>query len=126
MSEVPQDIPYLKLSSTELITPVVTQSTDGLWATYEVVNIGTAPTTNEDLVFATAVYSNTQIFNAEHRFDNPVLPPNGGSHRGTVHVHGDHLKVNGDWELIIAISAKGIGQGFTDEARLPFQVDVGS
>jgi hypothetical protein len=77
-------------------------------------------------VFATAVYSNTQIFNAEHRFDNPVLAANGGSHKGTVHVHADHMRVNGDWELVIAIPAKGIGQGFTDEVRLPFKVDVGS
>jgi hypothetical protein len=126
MSEAPQDIPLLKLSGAQLASPEVTPSTDGLWATYEVTNIGTAPTTHEDMVCASAIYSNTQVFNAEHHFDNPVIAPNGGSHRGTVHVHADHMKINGDWELWIAIPNKGIGQGYIDEITLPFKVNVGN
>jgi len=124
MSEEPTDIPLMEFVSTELITATVTHDTNGLWATYEVVNMGTAPTDREDLVMAAVIYQGTQLHSAEHRFDDPVLAPNGGSHKGSIHIHPEHLPIDGDWELYIAIPNKGIGEGFRCDARYPFKVAI--
>jgi hypothetical protein len=125
VSEAPHDIPYMKFVSTEVITTTVTPTTDGLWATYEVVNIGTAPTTIDDIVIGAACFQGAQVHTAEHRFDNPVIAPNGGSHRGSLHFESHIVGVNGDWELYFGIPAKEYGGGFIDEARLPFKVELG-
>lgn len=125
VSEVPHDIPYLKFSATEVVTTRVTEATNGLWATYEIVNIGTAPTTAEDMVIGAACFQGTQVHTAEHHFDNPVIAANGGSHKGTLHFEAHTVGINGDWELYFGIPAKEIGGGFIDDSRLPFKVDLG-
>lgn len=126
MSEAPKDIPLLKFGSTELVTATVTHDTNGVWGQYEVVNMGTAPTDKDDMVIAAVIFQNNQLHTAEHHFDDPVIEPNGGSHKGSINIRPEHLAFDGDWELYIGIPNKGIGQGFRDEARYPFKVELHS
>jgi hypothetical protein len=116
MSEAPQDIAYLKFTSSEIVTPAVTPKTLGVWARYEVVNIGTAPTTDEHDMSWGVAYSGAEIFGDFHKLD-PPLAANGGSYQGTIHVGPEHLQFEGDWELVIQCDL-----GINDSVHLPFTV----
>lgn len=120
MSEMPQDIPYLKITSSEMVTPAVTPATLGVWARYEVVNIGTAPTDHDHDVSWAVGFSGAQIFGDVHKFDSPVAA-NGGSYQGAIHVGPEHLQFEGEWELVIQCDL-GINQGISDAVHLPFTV----
>jgi len=120
VAEMPQDIAYLKITSAELVTPAVTPSTLGVWARYEVVNIGTAPTDADHDVAWAVGYSGAAMFTGEHDFDPPVAA-NGGSYQGTIHVGPEHLQFEGDWELVIQCDL-GINKGISDSVHLPFTV----
>jgi hypothetical protein len=120
MDEEAQDIPYLKIISAEVVTPVVTAETMGVWGTYEVVNIGTAPTTHEDSVTVFVCYQGAQIHYISHEFD-PVVEANGGSREGNFHCNFDALPYPGDWELTVQIN-RGINKGTSDAVNIPFQV----
>jgi hypothetical protein len=122
MSEAPQDIAYLKFTASEIVTPHVTPSTLGVWATYEVVNIGTAPTDGDHDVTWGAGFMGAAMPGAEgsHKFD-PPLEANGGSYRGTINIAPEHLQFEGDWELVIQCDL-GINKGISDSVHLPFTV----
>jgi len=122
MSEVPHDISYVKILKVELLTPAASEHSQGLWGEYEVVNIGTAPTTDGDVVAAAVCFSGTVIHSKEHRLDNPVLEPNGGSFKGTFHFPWDQLPYGGDWELVLQVDRPGIGET-SDAEHHPFTVD---
>jgi hypothetical protein len=124
MSEMPPDISYVKfVRDPEIMTPVVNEATQGVWARYEVVNIGTAPTTGADVVSLAVCFSGTVIHDQEHALDNPVLDANGGSYQGTVHFGLDDLRFPGEWEMVIQVNRPGSGQGISDVAHLPFTVE---
>jgi hypothetical protein len=120
MDEEAQDMPYLKFLSAEVVTPVVTVETAGVWGTYEVVNIGTAPTTREDSVTAFVSYRGAQIHYVTHEFE-PVVEANGGSRKGNFHCGFEALPYPGDWELSLQIN-RGINKGISDVVTIPFQV----
>jgi hypothetical protein len=123
MSEELEDICYVKFVSTEIVTPVANDATQGLWATYEVVNIGTAPTDHEHSVAVGPCFSNTSIGDGrDHRLDDPILEANGGSYKGTVHFPMDELPWEGDWELSFMVCV-GVNKGISDSASLPFKVE---
>jgi hypothetical protein len=120
VSEAPQDIAYLKITSSEVVTPHVTPSTLGVWARYEVVNIGTAPTDHDQDVSWGAGFSGAEIAGGSHQFD-PPLEANGGSYSGTIQIGPEHLQFEGDWELVIQCDL-GINKGISDSVHLPFTV----
>src|SRR4051794_10770500 len=117
MDEEAQDMPYLKFLSAEVVTPLVTVETAGVWGTYEVVNIGTAPTTGEDSVRAFVSYQGAQIHYVTHEFD-PVVEANGGSRKGNFHCAFDGLPYPGDWALSVQIN-RGIDKGISDVVTIP-------
>jgi hypothetical protein len=122
MSEAPQDIAYVKLTSSQVVTPEVTPTTQGVWAEYEVVNIGTAPTDHDHDISWGVAYMGAQMFGDSHQFD-PALEANGGSYKGAVHVGMEHLQFEGDWELVIQCDL-GINKGISDSVHLPFKVSL--
>ncbi len=117
---VAPDICYLKFTSSEILTPAVSPKTLGVWARYEAVNIGTAPTDDDHDASWGVAFSGTQVFGDTHKFDPPIAP-NGGSYQGTIHVGPEHLQFAGDWELVIQFDL-GINQGISDAVHLPFTV----
>jgi hypothetical protein len=121
MSE-PEDICYVKFLSTEVVTPVANDATQGVWAKYEVVNVGTAPTDHEHSVSVAVCFSNTVIHDRDHRLDSPTLEPNGGSYEGTVHFPLDELPWVGEWEMVFQVN-QGINRGISDSAHVPFAVE---
>jgi hypothetical protein len=125
MSETPQDISFVKfLDTPQLVTPVVTEASQGLWATYDVVNVGTAPSTAEDSVSAAVTYQGAVVQQTEQRFDNPVLEANGGSHRGNIHVPFETFQYEGQWQLIVQVNRPGYNQGISDAETLGFTVEL--
>jgi hypothetical protein len=120
MSEAPQDIAYLKITSSEILTPHVTPSTHGVWARYEVVNIGTAPTDHDHDIGWGVSYQGAQVTSDLHTFE-PPLEANGGSYQGTINIGPEHLQFEGDWELFVQCNL-GINQGISDSVNLPFTV----
>jgi hypothetical protein len=120
MDETAQDIAYLKIVSAEVVTPVATAETLGVWGTYEVVNIGTAPTSHDDSVTVFVCYQGAQIHYVTHEFD-PVVEANGGSRAGNFHCAFDALQYPGEWELTIQINRR-INQGISDAITIPFTV----
>lgn len=117
---MPADIAYVKFVSNENLTAAVTPSTQGCWARYEVVNIGTAPTDDEHTIGYGVSLEGTVMYTETHRF-SPPLEPNGGSYQGTIHIAPDHLRFEGNWELWIQCDL-GINKGISDEVSMPFTV----
>jgi hypothetical protein len=120
VAEMPENICYLKITSAEVVTPVVTPATLGLWARYEVVNIGTAPSDHDHDVSWGVAFSGTEIHGDNHQFDPPI-EANGGSYQGNVHVRPEYLQFEGQWELVIQCDL-GINRGISDSVHLPFMV----
>ncbi len=121
-----KDIPFVKFTGDpEVLTPSITAGKD-FYASYEVVNMGTAPTTAKDQVWGSAIIYNTVVNQAHRDLDNPVLAPNGGSHKGMCHIPGWKLAA-GDWQIDFAVT-NAAGQD-ADEAKASFTVlprDTGS
>jgi hypothetical protein len=115
-----RDIPLVKFTSSEMVTPAVTPETQGAWARYEVINMGTAPTDHDHNLSWGAAFSGTVLAEDTHDFA-PPLEPNGGTCSGAIHVPPDKLAFEGDWELVIQLDL-GVNQGISDVVHLPFTV----
>jgi hypothetical protein len=122
MSEEIEDIPYVKFLSTEVLTPVANEATLGVWGEYEIVNIGTAPTTGELSVTVFIGHSGATWKYQSRDLDDPVLDANGGSYKGTVHFPLDQLPWPGDWDMGFQVNL-GINKGISDHVGVPFKVE---
>ena len=122
MTETLEDICYVKfLGTPECVTPVVTEATQGVWGTYEIVNIGTAPTTGEHSVSVFISYQGAQWRDRTHDLDNPVLEANGGAFQGTAHFPMEDLPWPGEWYMTFQVN-RGVNEGITDVVHVPFTV----
>lgn len=122
MSEAVEDISYVKFLSTEVVTPVANEATHGVWGTYEIVNIGTAPTDGEHSVSVFIGYSGAQWRDSTRDLNDPVLDANGGSYRGTAHFPLEDLPWAGEWQMSFQVN-RGVNQGITDVVHMPFTVE---
>lgn len=123
MTETVEDIALVKfLGTPEVVTPVANEATHGVWARYEIVNMGTAPTDGELSVSVHLCYSNAQVTYQSRNLDDPVLEANGGSYQGTVHFPLDQMPWPGDWEMGFQINL-GINKGISDSVDVPFTVE---
>jgi hypothetical protein len=117
-----EDIPFLKFLSAEVLTPTVSPRTLGVWARYDIVNMGTAPSTDEIDVSWGLGHSGAIFAEGRHKFDPPVAA-NGGSYNGTINMEGHHMQFAGDWVLEIQIDL-GMNKGISDSVTLPFTVEL--
>ena len=122
MTETVEDIALVKfLGAPEVLTPEANEATHGVWGRYEIVNLGTAPTTGELSVTAFVCYSNAVVKYQSRDLDDPVLEANGGSYQGTVHFPLDDLPWPGDWAMDFQINL-GTNKGISDGCSVPFRV----
>ena len=83
-----RDIPFVKFVGTPtMITPTVALNEE-VWASYDIANLGGAPTTGRDQVWCSVVTHGFVHEQQHHDLDQPVVGPDGASHHGTVHVRG--------------------------------------
>lgn len=114
-------VPLVKFSG----TPVVATPLDNgaaFHAAYEVVNMGTAPTTAQDEVWCSVMFQNAMVHQDKLNLDNPVVEANGGSHKGSVRFDGHYFKMAGDWEAWFSIT--NAANENADEATVPFKVEA--
>ncbi len=112
-------IPLVKFSGTPQVNTPLAAGADFL-AVYEVVNMGTGPTTSADDVWCSVAMQNSVVHQAQFKLDSPPLEANGGSHTGSVHFDAHYFGIAGDWEAIFSINN---AQGGSDETRVPFKVE---
>ena len=124
MTETVEDIAFVKFyGMPEVVTPVASEATHGVWGRYEIVNMGTAPTDGEMSVSVDLCYQNTQFTYQSHALDNPVLEANGGSYQGTVHFPLDQMPWPGEWEMGFQVNL-GFNKGISDSIAVPFRVEL--
>jgi hypothetical protein len=117
-----KDIPFLKFTGDPVVwtRDVKTGSGQDFYAGYEVINMGTAPTTAQDQVWASGIWSGTAISQSHINFDKPAIGPNGDTHKGWVKIPAYKL-FPGEWELYLSIYGAGSNQQ-TDSASTTFTI----
>jgi hypothetical protein len=71
---------------------------------FELVNIGTAPTTAADQVWASLAVGRNVVAQQHQNLDAPPLEPNGGSQRFRFVFDGHYLFVDDDWSIWVAVT----------------------
>ena len=117
-----KDIPFVKFTGDPVVwtRDIKTGSGQDFYARYEIVNMGTAPTTAQDQVWASGIFSGTAISQSHLNLDKPVVGPNGDTHKGYVKIPAYKL-VPGDWELYLSIYGASSNQS-TDNASTTFTI----
>jgi Domain of unknown function (DUF4157) len=121
-SQPVKDIPFVKFTGDPQVmtTDIKTGSGRDFYATYEILNMGTAPTTVQDQVWSSGIFSGTVISQSHLNLDKPVVGPNGDSHKGYVKIPAYKL-FPGDWELSMSIYGASSNQE-ADHASTTFTI----
>ncbi|HEX9258160.1 MAG TPA: hypothetical protein VF855_01390 [Acidimicrobiales bacterium] len=81
----------------------------------ELLNMGTAPTTAADQIWASLSIGNTVVAQEHEDLDSPAIEPNGGSRSFMFKFDGHYMAVADDWMLIVSVT-NADGQ-ISDEQR---------
>jgi hypothetical protein len=118
---VATDIPLVKFygDPPDALPPAITVD-DELFGSYEVANLGTAPTTASDQVWCSVMTQSIIYYQARHILNDPPVGP-GETYRGGVRLRGSELpQFLGAWEIEFFVTDAS-GQ-VVDSATVPFDL----
>jgi len=113
------NIPLLRFNAPPDVLPPEITVADDVFGSYEIVNLGTAPSTGQDDIWFSVMMQNVVFHQSHHTLDNPPIAP-GDTYRGGIRIRGRDLAFLGVWEIAFALTDSD--GHIVDEAAVPFDI----
>ena len=113
------DIPLLRFNAPPDVLPPEITVADDVFGSYEIVNLGTAPSTGQDNIWFSITTQNVVFHQSHHMLDNPPIDP-GNTYRDGIRIRGSDLQFLGAWQIVFLLTDSN-GQ-IADEATVPFDI----